>query len=104
MTKKYITLAFLFFLLFLQTPYVHGWDNKRRGFILGFGLGSGFTSFDDHKEDGGKNRQYKLPVMIDFKIGYSINDLWQIYWTTKNAKYLVLGVVTSSSPKPLLLS
>lgn len=69
------------------------WDGQRKGFLLGFGIGPGFTSFTQRVAAsdpswGGtvslvSDRENKPGVMTDFKIGYAPDDYWAIYYTSK---------------------
>lgn len=91
MGKTFFTILIIFILLFL-TVTVSAFDGKRKGFILGGGIGPGFTSFTQElsfwdpffgytkiKSD----RENKAALMTDFKIGYAPTDFWEIYYTSK---------------------
>lgn len=63
------------------------WDDQRKGFLLGFGIGPGFTSFTQTLEAGGLSaespREDKMAVMTDFKIGYAPDNSWALYYNSK---------------------
>jgi len=63
------------------------WDGQRQGFVLGFGLGPGLSTFTQTIEYMGmsetSDRENKLALNTDFKIGYAPNNLLQIYWMSK---------------------
>lgn len=50
-------------------------DGKRKGFIIGIGIGPGLTSFSQSLKFGGSrvtsDRLNKMSFMSDFKIGYA---------------------------------
>jgi len=91
MAKKYIIWILVGFILFFLAANVHAFDGQRQGFILGFGLGPGFTSYTEEftlefmglKSSVERDRQNKLGVMSDFKIGYAPNNSLEIYYTNK---------------------
>ena len=61
---------------------------SRKGFIIGFGLGPGLTSFTYavSNQNGGKfvtDRETKTALATDLKIGYAPNDQLQFYWMSK---------------------
>jgi len=85
----------MIFIIGAATPGF-AFDKERKGFILGFGLGPGFTSYsetrvetgvDDVTKDGGK-----LSIMSDLKIGYAPSNQLMVYWFSKVNWY---GVDTS---------
>lgn len=45
MVKKYFVCAFVGFILLFLTAEAFAWDGQRKGFLLGFGVGLGMTSF-----------------------------------------------------------
>jgi hypothetical protein len=74
----WITLSLIF--LFL-TCNAHAFDGHRKGFVLGIGLGSGLITFSP-----GEDPKYRLAAITDFRIGYAIDNSWQLYWTFKDAQ------------------
>jgi len=66
---------------------VAAWDGKRKGFILGGGIGPGMTSFTQKVEYGAASKtsplENKFGLQTDFKIGGAPTDLIQIYYTNK---------------------
>lgn len=85
--RKLLISALLVVMMVGATNAAFAWDGKRKGFILGIGLGPGFTSFNQSLKSGGisitSDRQNELSFMSDFKIGYAPNNLWQIHWMSK---------------------
>lgn len=63
------------------------WDGQRKGFILGFGLGSGLTSYTQSVEYSGfsttSDRENKLPINTDFRIGYAPDKQFSIFYVNK---------------------
>jgi len=64
----------------------HAWDNERRGFVLGIGLGTGVTSFRQEVESGGQSAtsdtENQAGLMTDFKIGYAWSDQWLLCYNS----------------------
>jgi hypothetical protein len=87
MAKKYFILFFAGFILFLVTTNAHAFDGQRKGFLLGFGMGPGLTSFTQKVAVGWisveSSREDKAAVMTDFKIGFAPENTWAIYYTSK---------------------
>ncbi len=85
MKKIVFTILIVLILLFL-TVTANAFDGRRKGFILGFGMGPGLTSFTQKTYFGyyiKKDRENKGAIMTDFKIGYAPTDFWEIYYTSK---------------------
>jgi len=91
MAKKFFILFFVGFVLFLVNTNAHAFDGQRKGFLLGIGLGPGFTSFAQevavsylgfHKSVK-SDRETKVGLITDFKIGYAPDNIWAIYYTSK---------------------
>jgi hypothetical protein len=68
-------------------------DGKRSGFVLGFGAGAGWTSFTRTVDTGtyseSSDRQDKLSVGTDFKIGAGIGDRFLLYYVNRVAWFQV---------------
>ena len=81
---------------------VSAFDGQRKGFILGFGLGAGMTSFEYDMEDMGYKIESdgltKFGVHTDFKIGAGLNEQVQLYWSAKVAFFSV-GEMTFTVPE-----
>jgi len=62
-------------------------EQGRKGFIIGFGVGPGFTTFNPMPSplSTSSERVIKGAVMTDFKIGYAPSSKVAIYWTSKVA-------------------
>lgn len=76
-------------LVFLLTACASAFDGVREGFILGFGLGVGSTSYEPGREELGiditGDSESGMGIQTDFKIGYAPSDYVQIYWSSKVA-------------------
>lgn len=93
MVKRYFLWVFAGFILLCVAGNAHAWDSQRQGFLLGFGVGPGLTSFTQTVAvsdpfSGGtisfeSDRENKAGVATDFKIGYAPNNSWAIYYTSK---------------------
>ena len=90
--RKTRFIILVFFLLSSLTIPANAWDGKRKGFILGFGIGPGLTSFTqelaawDYYQGWVRvksDRSNKMAIMTDFKIGYAPTDFYEIYYTGK---------------------
>lgn len=75
------------FVLLSTFSEVQAFDGKRKGFILGFGLGPGITSFTQTLAVGSESitsdRENDFGVQTDFRIGAGLDEQLQVYWTTK---------------------
>jgi hypothetical protein len=91
MAKKYFVLFLVGFFLFFVNTNAFAFDGQRKGFLLGIGLGPGFTSFTQELESSGfgfhqsvkSDRETKVGLITDFKIGYAPDNTWAIYYTSK---------------------
>lgn len=76
-------------LVFLMSTCANAFDGVRKGFILGFGLGVGSTSYKPGVEAMGidvtGDSESAFGVQTDFKIGYAPSNHVQIYWASKVA-------------------
>jgi hypothetical protein len=91
MVKKYYFCLFAVLILFFLATNTHAFDNQRKGFLLGIGLGSGYTSFTqevdmhywEYHESVESDRENKVGFATDFKIGYAPDNSWAIYYNSK---------------------
>jgi hypothetical protein len=64
-------------------------DKQRKGFILGMGLGPGYTSCTESEDSSGQEvfseSKSKFAFFTDFKIGYAPSNKLMIYWLSKGA-------------------
>lgn len=64
-------------------------DKQRKGFVLGMGLGPGFSSYTKVTDSSGtqiySDKQSKVGVFTDFKLGYAPSNHLMIYWMSKVA-------------------
>ncbi len=91
MRKAFFLILIVLITLFLIVS-ANAFDGKRKGFILGFGIGPGFTSFTQKLAgydyyygwmEIESDRETKVGIMTDFKIGYAPTDFYEIYYTSK---------------------
>jgi hypothetical protein len=63
---------------------VYAFDGQRKGFVIGFGLGGGYTTFTQTIEFMGLSetgdRENKFGLHTDIKIGYAPSNQLLIYW------------------------
>ncbi|UCB53256.1 MAG: hypothetical protein JSV10_04025 [Candidatus Zixiibacteriota bacterium] len=93
MIKRCVICVLAGIILLSLASSAHAWDGQRQGFLLGFGIGPGFTSYTQtvaasDPSWGGtvsfeSDRENKAGVMTDFKIGYAPENSWAIYYTSK---------------------
>ncbi|MHB9031217.1 MAG: hypothetical protein ACYC9O_20815, partial [Candidatus Latescibacterota bacterium] len=85
--KKFLIFGILACMFLGFAGSSRAWDGERRGFILGFGLGSGLTSYVQTVETGGVSlegdRENVVPIASNFLIGYAPTNQWQIFYTNK---------------------
>jgi opacity protein-like surface antigen len=86
MRKTCLVISIVVAMSFL-TLTANAFDGMRKGFTLGGGIGPGFTTFTQEASSGyyseKSDRENKLGLMTDFKIGYAPTDFWEIYYTSK---------------------
>jgi hypothetical protein len=90
-------LVLIVVLLLLTSTIVSAFDGNRKGFILGFGIGPGYTSYTETLEFGNSSAsgdESGMSIDTDFKIGYAPSELLQIYWMSKVAWFSQEVVVT----------
>jgi len=94
MRKTFFAIIIVFILIFLSAN-ANAFDGKRKGFILGGGIGPGFTTFKEEIEffwlKIESERLNKAAIMTDFKIGYAPSDFWEIYYTNKVSWFWITG-------------
>jgi hypothetical protein len=91
MIKKYSSRLFAAFIILCLTTSAQALDGQRKGFILGIGAGPGYTSYTQevavdyltYHESVESDRENKVGVITDFKIGYAWDNSWAIYYTSK---------------------
>ena len=101
MRKVFFLILIVLITLFLIVS-ANAFDGKRKGFILGFGIGPGLTSFTqevagrDYYQDWvivKSDRSNKMAIMTDFKIGYAPTDFYEIYYTSKVSWFGITNVL-----------
>ncbi len=80
--KKLITITMM---LVLTVGYLSAFDGKRKGFILGWGLGIGKLDLTE-KYDGIKTKGNRkdFNFTTNSKIGWGFNENFELYYTSKN--------------------
>ena len=74
---RIFAILLIFTVLFLGSiNSVQAFDGERKGFIIGLGVGTGFTSISDWEE-------YKFGFQTDFKIGFAPSNSLTIYYNSK---------------------
>jgi len=75
----------------LLSTQVFSWDGRRSGFILGFGLGSGYTTYNYKVEENGQkhttSRESSLGPAYIFKLGYAPEDNFLIFFMDNNTLF-----------------
>lgn len=66
-----------------------GWDGQRKGFILGAGLGPGFTTYS--RANGDTSRENRASLGYEWKIGYAFNDIVHLYFAHKGSSFRATG-------------
>lgn len=86
MRFRALTALFVLTVIVLTAVSADAFNGERRGFLLGFGVGPGWSSFKGEVEgfDLG-DRENKFAIGTDFKIGAGINDQLLIYYVNRVA-------------------
>ncbi len=82
MRKSLVIFLILVFVLSFSSV-VSAFDGQRKGFILGFGIGPGYTSFTQEVGSISSDRENSFAIQTDFKIGLGTTEQFQIYWQSK---------------------
>ncbi|MEE9554152.1 MAG: hypothetical protein V3W18_07610 [candidate division Zixibacteria bacterium] len=95
MKKTILTILIMVMVALLAIPSF-AFDGKRKGFILGGGLGFGSTSFSQTVELGGLSvtgdTESSGAIMSDFKIGFGASEQLEIYYVSKVAWFGVVDL------------
>ncbi len=89
MGRNAVQSCFIAFLISTLASSAFAFDGRRKGFILGFGLGPGLVSFNETYSidimgySWTYDRENKFAVMTDFKIGHGFTNQVQVYWMSK---------------------
>jgi hypothetical protein len=73
-------LGMFIFLLLYSTSY--SFDGERNGFILGGGIGAGYT-FDSASNNYKSNTDSRAVFLTHFKIGYAPSNTFEMYYLSK---------------------
>jgi len=87
MTRKTMIAVLTLSFIFGMTKGGVAFDGNRKGFIIGIGVGPGYTTFNQTLKNSSftstSDRQKKRTFMSDFRIGYAPSNLLQIFWMSK---------------------
>ena len=87
--RSWISFGIIAMLLLLAPSTSAAFDQKRKGLILGFGVGPSVTSFtQDFSHDFGEatsNRETKFGVSTDFKVGWGLTEQLLVYYIAQIA-------------------
>ena len=73
-----------FSVLILTTGTAHAWDKERKGFVLGFGSGVGFSSLKQSALGlSATEKNFSIPT--DLAIGYAPNNRTLIYYAAETS-------------------
>jgi hypothetical protein len=90
--KKILFLVIIVFMVF----NMHGFDGKRKGFLLGFGAGISRVSFvqevDGYGYSDTSESETKIGFATDFKIGYAPNNSTEICYSRKAAWFTLTNI------------
>jgi hypothetical protein len=90
MRKSLLCIFILITILFLVAN-ANAFNGKRKGFIIGGGLGAGFTTFKETVTSDWlgileeSQRENKFALATNFKIGYAPSDFLEIFFTVKDS-------------------
>lgn len=97
MNRKYILLTVTLYFLSCLCTYGFAFNGKRKGFILGGGLGTGLTSFTQTVEimnvETTSDRENRLPLVTSFVIGAGINNKFMLYYYNKVSWFSIENVL-----------
>ncbi len=88
MEKRHLIWILVGLILFSLCANAQAFDGRRKGFILGIGAGCGSLSLTQEvigglSQSAESDREQKLAVVSDFKIGYASDDCWALYYTSQ---------------------
>nr|MBN2276278.1 hypothetical protein [candidate division Zixibacteria bacterium] len=96
MYHRAVLVALVMAFIFGMAAPGFAFDKERKGFILGFGLGPGFTSYSETRVESGQDDVTqdgsKFSFLSNFKIGYAPSNQLMVYWLSNVAWY---GIDTS---------
>ncbi len=92
MLRKVVLSVLTACLTLAMVSTANAFDNQRKGFMLGFGLGPAFSSYTQTIEYGNfapdrpdekSDRQNGPALRTDFRIGFGPSETFQLYWMSK---------------------
>ncbi len=97
MRFRAVTALLILIAIAVMTTSAEAFNGERKGFLLGFGVGPGWSSFQGDVEgyETG-DRESKFAIGTDFKIGAGINDQLLIYYVNRVAWFKSSSVTSDS--------
>ncbi len=87
MKNRFVFTVLLFLLVISFSTNLFAFDNNRKGFVLGIGVGPALTSYTQEVVIFSKavtsDRENAFGVATDFKIGYGASENFMIYYVNK---------------------
>lgn len=62
---------------------VRAFNGQRKGFMLGFGIGPGYTNFSQEADGPESESEGKAAIVTDFKIGGGFNEQFLLYYENR---------------------
>ena len=89
--RGFVTIMVLTVLIVTATS-VYAFDGERKGFILGFGIGPGYTNFSQEINGLELDSEGKVSIATDFKIGYGFNEQFLLYYENRVSWFKMTSV------------
>lgn len=83
MSRIWVVIILILGFVCVSASSSYALDGKRKGFIIGIGAGAGLTSFKEKWGAFESDRESKMAIMTDFKLGYAPSNQFAIFWTSK---------------------
>lgn len=83
MSRIWVVITLILGFIGVTATNSYALDGKRKGFIIGAGAGTGLTSFKEKISVFESDRESKMALMTDFKLGYAPSNQFAIFWTSK---------------------
>ncbi len=90
-------------IIFVVSIPSQAFDGQRKGFLLGFGIGPGYTSFDLTYDSAGttiyETSESKVGMFTNFKIGFAPSNKLMVYWTSNVSWFGLSDSTTNDESK-----
>jgi len=93
MRLRGIVLLLVLTAMVVAATSVFAFDGKRKGFIIGFGLGPGYTNFSQEVEGVESDSEGKVSIVSDFKIGYGFNEQFLLYYENRVSWFKMTSLI-----------